>query len=116
MIFTPQDMPYISGLAELEGKKVTVVRGHAITEFIRRGGWNIELIEVDTISQGLQAIQDRKAFAYIGNILVTSYVIRKQGLSNIRISGQTPYRIDIAMGVRSDWPELTSILNKALKK
>lgn len=116
MIFTPQDLPYISSLSELEGKKVTVVRGHAITEFIRRGAWNIELLEVNTISEGLQAIQNREAFAYIGNILVTSHVIRKKGLTNIRISGQTPYQIDIAMGVRNDWPQFTRILNKALKK
>ena len=116
MIFTPQNVPYISSLTELEGRKVAVVRGYATTELIRRGGWNIEFIEVDTIADGLQAIQDREAFAYLGNILVTSYAIRKEGHTNIRVSGQTPYRIDISMGVRNDWTILTSILNKALKK
>jgi diguanylate cyclase (GGDEF)-like protein/PAS domain S-box-containing protein len=116
MIFSAQDQPFISSLEELEGKKVSVVRGHAITEFIRRGGWNIELLELDTIPEGLQAIIDQDAFAYIGNILVTSHAIRKLGLTNIRISGQTPYHLDISMGVRSDWPELSSILDKALRK
>lgn|GEM_PF-1644593 len=116
MIFTPQNVPYISSLTELEGRKVAVVRGHASTELIRRGNWNIELVEVDTTADGLQAIQDRKAFAYIGNILVASYTIRKEGYSNIRVSGQTPYRIDISMGIRNDWAILTSILNKTLKK
>jgi len=116
MIFTPENVSYISNLSELEGRKVAVVRDHATTELVRRGGWNIELIEVDTIADGLQAIQDRDAFAYLGNILVTSYSIRQEGHTNIRVSGQTPYRIDISMGVRNDWVILVDILNKALKK
>lgn len=114
VVFTRDNVSYISGLDNLERRKVAVVGGYAIEELIRRGGWNLELVEVESISQGLDLLQEGDVFAYIGSILATSHILREKGYTNIRVSGQTPYSIDVSMGARNDWPMLTRILNKAI--
>ncbi|MCP4284641.1 MAG: PAS domain S-box protein, partial [Gammaproteobacteria bacterium] len=55
-----------------------------------------------------------QVYAYVGNIATVSDVIRREGLTNIKISGETPYRYELSMAVRNDWPEFTPILQKAL--
>lgn len=114
VIFTTEDVPYINGTKALAGKKVAVLRGHAITEYMRRFDPAVTLVEVKNIVSGLEQVHDGRVDAYIGSILATSYTIRKHGYDTIRASGQAPYRIDVAMAARSDWPIFQRILQKAL--
>ena len=56
-----------------------------------------------------------KADAYIGNLTVASHIIHIQGLSNLQVTAASPFGDQtLSMGNRKDWPELTSIINKAL--
>lgn len=116
MIFTRDDISYISNLSALNGKKIAVVKGRQITELIQNDDPSIELIEFNSIPEALDALQRNEVFAYIGSILVTSQYLRMEGFTNIRVSGQVPYHINIGMAARSDWPELARIINKALSQ
>src|SRR3546814_2708186 len=51
---------------------------------------------------------------YVGSILVTGHHIRRAALTGIMVVGEIPFLIEVAMAARSDWPELHSILIKAL--
>lgn len=113
VIFARDDVPFIDGPKGLGKRKVAVVKGHAIADFLREGKWGIELVEAEDVATGLTMLQNREVFAYAGSVLVTGHVLRQKGYTNIRVSGQTPYRIDIAMASRRDWPEFASILQKA---
>ena len=42
-------------------------------------------------------------------------MVNRLGVSNIKLTGITPYTYDIALGVRNEWPILTRILDKGLK-
>lgn len=114
VIFADEDTPYINGTAGLKGKRVAVVRGYAVSEFLRKNDPGVTLVEVSDVVAGLNKIRSGDADAYVGSILATSYAIRKYNLDTIRAVGQTPYGIDIAMAARSDWPIFHSILQKAL--
>lgn len=114
VIFTHEDAPYIGDLEELRDHKVVVVRGHAISEFIRRNYPKIKMVEAKDILDALRLLQSKEAFAYIGSILVTSHYIQKMGYANLKVSGQIKYRYEIAMAARSDWPLFGRILQKAL--
>ncbi|MDH3387424.1 MAG: diguanylate cyclase, partial [Gammaproteobacteria bacterium] len=52
--------------------------------------------------------------AYIGNIATVSHVIKREGLTNIKISGSTPYKYELSMAVRKEKLEFLPILQKAL--
>jgi PAS domain S-box-containing protein len=114
VIFTSQDVGYVAGLDELKGKRVASVKGAAVSEFLRANYPDIELIELENIPEALSALESQDILAYVGNILVTSHYIREGGYGNLKVAGDTPFTDDVAIGVRSDWPELVGILQKAI--
>jgi PAS domain S-box-containing protein len=114
VIVTQNDVTYISHMKELNGKTVAVVDGYAVNDWIPRDFPQIRLIRVKTATDGIDAVQKGKAFAYIDNMLVVGYYIAKLKAVNVKIAGETPYVNAQCMAVRKDWPILAGILNKAL--
>lgn len=114
VIVTADNVTYVDGIKDLAGKKVAVVKGYASHELLVANHPELDLFPATDLPEALEAVSVGKAFAYIGNIASVSYVLRREGLTNIKISGETPYRFELAMAGRKDWPELTSILQKAL--
>lgn len=114
VVFTRFDAPYISELKELTGRKIAVVQGYAIAEFLKKNYPQVEIIEVRNIPEGLKLVESREVFAYLGSLLITSHYIREMSYTNLKVSGETGFKLDLAMGIRSDWPLLTGLLQKAL--
>lgn len=75
---------------------------------------DLNLYVADSVADALEKLSHGKVYAYIGNIATVSHVIRREGLTNIKISGETPYSYELTMGVRKDWPEFMPILQKTL--
>ena len=114
VIFTPQNSPLITNLMDLYGKKVAVEDGYVSFEYLQRDHPRIELIIYKTTQEILEALSMGKVDAYVGNLTVASYLIKKSGYTNIKVAAPTPYNFDLSIGVRKDWPELIPILDKAL--
>ncbi|MBF0466958.1 MAG: transporter substrate-binding domain-containing protein [Nitrospirae bacterium] len=101
-------------LNELSGKKVSVVKGYAITEYLLK---NYPALKLDIVATDLNAILNvayKISDAAILDIATASYFTEKEGISNVRVAGDTKYPIRLAIGSRKDWPELNDILNKGL--
>jgi ABC-type amino acid transport substrate-binding protein/two-component sensor histidine kinase len=113
-IFSAADVTYIGGPEGLNGKVVSVVRGEAIEEWLRENWPDLQLLPVADTPAALKTITDGRAYAFVGNLVTTSYYIGQSGLSQIRVAGETPFVYRIAMGVRSDWPMLAGILQKGI--
>ncbi|MDX1347749.1 MAG: diguanylate cyclase [Thiomicrorhabdus chilensis] len=114
VIATQRDEAFISDMAQLKYQLVAVVEDYASHENLRKFYPDIPLVLVQTVLEGLEAVSQGKAYAYIDNIAVISHTIKQENFSNLQISGETPFRADITMAVRKDWPELHSILEKTL--
>lgn len=113
-IFTRNDVSYIGDLDSLAGKRVAAVKGYAIHEWLESNHPGIELVSTESITEGLRVLADGEVFAYVGNVVTTSYYIGQEHLQQIRVAGETPYAYNQSMAVRDDWPILKSILQKAL--
>lgn len=105
---------YVGDLSALKGKRVAVARSYATEAMLRRDFPEIELVGVDTTAEALRQVAFGRVDATVGALAVVSYLIAQEGLTNLRIVGQTPYNFEIAIGVRSDWPELRNLMQKAL--
>ena len=115
VIFAQEQDEIFLDLDDLAGKTVAVTRGHVMQQFLEKDFPEIELLLFDYDEQALRALSTGNADAYIGNLTVATHIIQKSGLSNLRVVTSTPYGDQIlSMGNRRDWPELTSIINKAL--
>lgn len=113
-IFSATDVTYIGGPEGLKGKVVSVVSGEAVEEWLRKNWPDLQLLPVADTRAALRTITDGRAYAFIGNLVTTSYYIGQSGLAQIRVAGETPYVYRVAMGVRSDWPTLAGILQKGI--
>ncbi|MCW8930391.1 MAG: transporter substrate-binding domain-containing protein [Gammaproteobacteria bacterium] len=114
VIFVRDDETYTTELSDLYGKRVAVEKAYVTQEYLQRDHPKINLVEVKNTREGLKKVSIGQADAYVGNLTVGSYLITRDGISNIKVGGTTPYTFDLRMGVRKDWPELVSIINKFL--
>ena len=115
VIFIRQEENPIFDIQGLFGKTIAVPRGVVVQEQLSREYPEIRLALFDTDEKALQALATGQADAYIGNLTVASHIIHKQGLTALKVTAPGPFKDPtLSMGTRSDWPELNSIISKAL--
>lgn len=114
VIATDESVHYIDNVDHLKNKTVAVIAGDYAEDIFMRFYPDIPLLSVNSPIEGLKAVSEGEAFAYVDAIGVITDAIRNGGFSNLKISGEIPYDYRLSMGVRNDWPELVSILQKAL--
>ena len=115
-IFTRDDAPFIASIRDLPGKSIAVVADYAVHRELEEKHPDLELLLFDNVEDALSAMSTGKAFAFIGDMTSTPAMINRLGLHNLKAacpSGLSDHRL--AMGVRSDWPELRGILDKAIR-
>ncbi len=103
-----------TSLADLSGKKVAVEKSYVTQDYLQHDYPDISIVRVNNTREGLEKVSQGEVDAYIGNLTAGSYLLTKYGIANVKVGGTTPYRSDLRMGVRKDWPELVVILNKFL--
>jgi len=101
-------------LEDLSGKKVAVVAEYFWHEELGREHPEIRLMPAPDIENGLLMLSSGGVDAMVNDSATSLHYIREGAVPNLRIAGRTPGRMLLAMGVRTDWPELRDILDKAL--
>ncbi|HEX5328720.1 diguanylate cyclase [Sulfuricurvum sp.] len=114
VILTDENVGYLNGMNDLKNKTVAVARGYISEEILKRNYPSIKRVLVSTVAEGLDAVATGKAFAFIDNTAAISYAIKKEGYSNLKISGEIPYNSELSIGIRNDWPIFAGIMEKAL--
>ncbi len=114
VIITSNEVSYIDGVNDLIDMTVSVVDGYATHEYLTTNHPELTLYVVDTSEAGLAAVSQGKANAFVDNIATATHIMHESGLTNLKISGEMPIRYELSMAVRKDWPELVSILQRAL--
>ena len=115
VIFTRVDSTDILGVEDLRGRKVAAERGHVMQKRLETTEPEIELIIVEDTKDALLSLSTGKAEAYIGNLVVTSYILQKEGIANIKVASPTAYGDHSqAMATRKEWAPLISVINKGL--
>jgi two-component system sensor histidine kinase EvgS len=115
VIFTREQDNPILDISSLTGKTLAVPRRFVVQEQLDRDYPEIRQALYDSDEAALHAAATGQADAYIGNLTVASHIIHGRGFSHLRVAAASPFGDQaLSMGNRSDWPELTSIINKAL--
>jgi PAS domain S-box-containing protein len=114
VVVTRQEAPFISGLDGLRGRRVAVITDYPLESMLREDYPDIRQVRVDSLQEALQAVQDGDADAVVDNLASLTYAIRLGGMEDLKVAASTAMTMDLAFGVRKNWPELAAILDKAL--
>ncbi|MDH3997841.1 MAG: transporter substrate-binding domain-containing protein, partial [Desulfuromonadales bacterium] len=114
VILTSKEVPYIGSMLDLEDKPVAVVAGYASQEFLLKNHPELTLLPVRDVKEGLMTVSTGKAYAFVGSLATASHVMSREGLTDLKVSGETPYSYNLSMGVRKEDTVLLNILDKAL--
>ncbi|MCG8634881.1 MAG: transporter substrate-binding domain-containing protein [Desulfobacterales bacterium] len=115
VIITRRDTPLIGSLRDLYKRPTAVLLDFAMHERLKLDHPLIPLIPAASVAEGLTAVSKGRADAYVGNLAAAGYAIQNENFPDLKIAATTSYGTEgISFAVRSDWPELVSIINKGL--
>ncbi|MEW8506256.1 MAG: transporter substrate-binding domain-containing protein [Candidatus Thiodiazotropha sp.] len=115
VIFVGEKHPFVNGLDDFNGRRVGMVKGYVAEEYLKRDYPDIKLVPVTSALAGLERLSVNEIDGYVGNLTVGSHLIRKNGLTNIKVGAPTPYQYELSIGVRKDWPMLVEILDQVIQ-
>jgi two-component system sensor histidine kinase UhpB len=113
-VFAPRNT-FFDNPSDLAGKKVAIVDGVMFSEkIIERHGKGASVLRVKDALEGLQRVNEGEADIFLGASINAYFLAKYQlfGLTLQYVFQDSPFTGGIA--VRSDWPELLSILNKGI--
>ncbi|EAT14516.1 transporter substrate-binding domain-containing protein [Desulfuromonas acetoxidans] len=102
-------------ITELSQYNVGVVDGNVVGEKILKDVPEALLSRFSNALTGLKALSRGEIDAFIVDLPTFDYDSERAGLSNLKVSGATPYSYALYFGIQKDLPELRSIINKALQ-
>jgi len=116
VFITREEHAFISDPAGLSGETIVLPRGTSIEEFVRKDYPNLEIILVESEAEAIAMVSGRKADMTMRSLTVAAYIIKKEGLFNLKIAGQLPgYVNKFRIGVIKSQPMLRDILDKAIR-
>jgi len=101
-------------LNDLYGLKIAVVENYAPHELLRTHHPDLNLVAMPNVSSTLQALATDEVDAVVGDLASSVWSLRQLKLDGLYVSGETPYRYQLAMGVPRDNKMLVGILDKVL--
>ena len=116
IIITREEHAYIGDPKGLPGESVAIPRGTMVEERIRQDYPNLKVIPTKSEEEALALVSERKADMTVRSLIVAAYTIKKEGLFNLKISGQLPdYANALRIGVLKDETMLRDILDKGVQ-
>ncbi|MDP1525334.1 MAG: transporter substrate-binding domain-containing protein [Rhodocyclaceae bacterium] len=103
VIITREEHPYIGEPKDLTEQTIVLPRGTMVEERVRRDFPKLKVITTGSEPEAMTHVSERKADMTVRSLIVAAYAIKKEGLFNLKISGQIPaYTNQLRIGVLKD--------------
>lgn len=107
---------YVESINSIKDRRIGVIKDYGYVSKILRTYPDHNFVIVDDIQDGLVSVSTGEVDALLCTLALCSYTIAELGLNNVKITGKTEFDTKLALGVQKHFPELLSILNKAIEK
>ena len=116
VIVTSRNVKGRLALSDLAGMRVAVVRGYASAGMVKETGrGKFEVVEVETIREGLRDVAFGVVDAFVENLGVAAWYIEQERLPNLRVAGDIDAAQELSIGISRHYPLLASAVGKALE-
>ncbi len=113
IVMRTEQQNHIPDLYGISDKKIAVIGGYGYTWTLEKNYPDINFIEVDNVQTGLKGVVSGDWDAFVATFTLSNYYINQMDL-DLKVVGSLPLVMQAGMAVRSDWPILLGILNKAI--
>ncbi|WP_345881502.1 ATP-binding protein [Shewanella algae] len=114
VLLTRHDAKKINGLKDLQQQTLGVLKDDVTEEVMRRDYPQMTLRRFRSIEAMMRAAEKGQVAAVFTNLPTANHYLGTHLNSPLWLASDTEYKFQVAMAVRKDWPELASILDKAL--
>lgn len=115
IIVTQRDNSSIKSIEDLKGKTVSINKGSYIHEWLRTGHSEIKLHLTHSNEASLEALSLGEADAYVGNLAVTTYLMNKNLLNNLKIAARLKgFDTKVSIAIDKNNTMLFNIIEKTL--
>ena len=114
VIATAGGVNYIPDLSALNGRRVAVRSGSVVTQELAEHYPGIIRVPVATVSEAVKLLARENVYAVIDLLPLIGNIIFREGSRDIKVSGTTSFNQHLHLMVRSDYPELLSIIDKTI--
>ncbi len=114
VILAHTDGPAPHSIKELYGLKVAVVENYAPHELLQAQHPDLNIVALPNVSSALQALATDQVDAMVGDLASSVWSMRQLKLNGLYVSGETPYRYQLAMATPKDETLWAGILDKVL--
>ena len=113
LLVSKENPKNIHTLNDLNGKTIAIHKSNLVDEKMTRNFPNSKILRLNTIEEVITSVTTGQADTMFGNG-ATFYLANELGLPYLKRVARLNDTLDLAFGVRKDWPEAISIINKSL--
>lgn len=99
---------------DLKGARVAIGMGTAIQGYMEKEFPDLDYVPLPNDKDCLEAVAFQKVDAAVLDLASASWHVKSEGLTNLKVGGDTGFTYSLSLGVRKDWPVLKGILDKGL--
>ena len=114
VITTRLDELFIVDITDVLERRLGVVKGYAFAELLRLKYPNINLIEVESIDEGLEKVVRGELYGFVGTLSSVGYSIQRNYIGELKVAGKFDEKWELGVGVRNDDPMLLAVFDKAI--
>ncbi|MBF0379702.1 MAG: transporter substrate-binding domain-containing protein [Magnetococcales bacterium] len=114
VIATRNEELFIQGIDSILDKPIGIVRDFYLIDRIRQLKKDVNIVETDSIQEGLELLRDGQIFAFLDTIPSISYAAQRAGINNIKIAGQLDFTNQFHITAHKGEEQLIAIFNKAI--
>jgi len=113
-IVTDDSYSFLDSLSAFSDKTIAIPKYYTSYNFLKEHYPQINILETTNIEEALTLVATGKADAFVGHIATSLYYISELNLNTLKVSGTTFFTFKHSYLIQNDYPELKSIINKAL--
>ncbi|MGB6971700.1 MAG: transporter substrate-binding domain-containing protein, partial [Desulfobulbales bacterium] len=115
-ILTLKSSAEILSLQDLSGKRVGTMNAVYAQRYMQKHYPDIVLVAYPSVEDALQAVANGDVEAAVVSLAVAGAAMDRLFITNLKVSALAFELAEkLHLGIRKDWPEFTTIINKAIK-